>query len=186
MDFISIHKGYVVELCTCLVFFLCNSFNVHSQTTKGKVYAFKNLELKNIKVKSQKSGNVVFTSANGSFSIQCHPKDKIIFSGQGFERTAETYTTDSIFVKMIFKGGSLNKQRAISNLHVNKDQIDQSIEKYSAYNCYPCPSRIFNSYTNKYLLKDKYTLLEYKDEKHMQTNYKYSLSKQTSFRNNHW
>ena len=149
-------KSYIyIQIITCFIFIMClpQTNCLHAQTLKGKVYAFKNLELKSIQVKSKKSGNITYTNQDGSFSLQCHPKDKIVFSGNGFERTCESYSNDSVYIKMIFKGGSSEREKAINNGHVTEDHLLFCLKYQAAYNDYPSPRKMYSSRTNNESLK---------------------------------
>ena len=139
----------------CLAISICftGAGFANAQTIKGKVYAFKNLELNSVKVMSKKSGNITYTDGDGTFSLQCHPKDKIVFSAKGFERICESYKGDSIFVKMLFKGGASQRDKAVNNGHVSLDDLDFCMKYYVAYNCYPSPKRLYVSNTRNNTLQ---------------------------------
>ena len=179
MNLFSIRNYYRFVLYSSIALLLILPDSVSSQTLKGKVYSFKNLELNHIKVQSKKLGNTVYTQADGSFSIQCHAKDKIIFSGQGFEKTSKEVSSDSVFVKMIFKGSEKNRNLVINNNHVTCDALDFSIAYFSAYNCPPCPHSMYNCYPCPHILHDSYTnknAIQHKNQLSMYSNLEGSQS----------
>lgn len=185
----SVYKTYLISLILALAYcIICGiSCNAQTQVVKGSVYAFQNLGLNKIQVSCKNSGDIVFTSTDGSFVINCSPKDKLVFSGNGFERTSEKITChDSVSVKMIFKGGTVNRTAALCNSHVTKDEIDFALEYYSAYNCYPCPHRLYNSSMYKNSKNRKKDMLSYGNPQRSQSDYKSSTITSTNYLNNRW
>lgn len=169
-------KIHTLLLCIVIIWFLSCACHAQTKTIKGNVNAFKNLELNKIQVQAKKSGNVVFTSANGSFEIECRVKDKLIFTGKGFERTSENISDyDSISVKMIFKGNPANRTKALCSSHVTKDEIDFAINQHSAYNCYPCPYRMFHPFTQRNSKNSEQDILPYSILQRSQADNKSSL-----------
>ncbi len=112
---------------------------IYGQTeiVHGKIYAFKNLKLNNITVTAKKAKTVAKSDFEGNFVISCFTKDKLKFSGQGFEKiTVKLKGANPVSVKMIFKGGSKNENLAVLNEHVQKNDLLNSIEFYSYLNNY--------------------------------------------------
>jgi len=181
------YQIYLSSLTLALAYFItCGiSCSAQIQEIKDNVYAFKNLGLSKIKVSCKQLGDVVFTSTDGSFAINCLLKDKLIFSGNGFERTTEKITSyDSISVKMIFKGGSANRTAALCNSHVTKDEVDFAIDYYSVYNC--CPRHMYNSLIHKNVKNPEMNMLSHNKPQDSQTDYKSSTITSTNYFNHRW
>jgi len=181
-----IRLKYLYSSILVLVIFLHGyQCDAQTHTIHGKIYAFKNLELNNIQITSKKSEAVTFTSSDGSFRIHSSLKDKLIFSGNGFERTSKRITnSDSLSVKMIFKGGSSNRSAALCNNHLTKDEINFAIEFLSVYNCYNCPNSIYNSVINKNPRNSEKHLLSSSSLQH--SDYKLATITSTNYLNNRW
>lgn len=107
----------------------------HSQhkSVVGSVYAFKDSPLANIKVEAKKSGAVVLTDLDGTFSISCENKDKLIFSGHGFQRySISVNKKDSLHVKMVFVEGS--EEIAVGYGHMPAEMLTYAISNFPQYN----------------------------------------------------
>jgi hypothetical protein len=107
----------------------------------GRVYAFKDLALKNIDVTTSKSKTSVKTDSLGRFKINCQLKDKLELTGNGFKKLS--YKVDFkesriINFKMIFKGGEKNIELAVENNHVSRADLENSLlnHPYQNYEYY--------------------------------------------------
>lgn len=56
---------------------------VQDNPVTGKVFAFKDTPVKNIKVTAKKSKETVLTDEQGNFTIECAKNDKLVFEGSG-------------------------------------------------------------------------------------------------------
>jgi TonB-dependent SusC/RagA subfamily outer membrane receptor len=113
------------------------TLNCVSQTNViyGSVYAFKDLALLNIQVSAKKSKAVVSTDSMGRFTIVCDNKDKLTFTGHGFQTVHKTIKgTDSLRIKMIFNQSPKNEEVAIGYGHVSKENLLNAISHSSQYN----------------------------------------------------
>ncbi len=126
-----------------LLFFLMylgaslNSENCDAQTkiVLGRVYAFKNLGLNHIEIKSKKTKAVTYSDWKGEFALTCSPNDKLIFRGEGFERTTKKIDgNDSVSVKLIFIDNRRQFNSAIEHEHVTHFQLTHALENYDLYN----------------------------------------------------
>ena len=112
------------------------------KTVYGKVFAFKDLALKNIQVNASKAKTSTLTDSLGKFNIKCEANDKLEFIGAGFNKvTLKLKEPKPVKVKLIFKGGDKNENLAIENRHVSKEDLEQCIltqsdQNYEYYN-YP-------------------------------------------------
>jgi len=101
----------------------------------GKVYAFKDSPLANIKVEAKKSGASVLTDLDGTFSISCEEKDKLIFTGHGFQRySTSVKKKDSVHVKMVFLEGANNEKIAVGYGHMSANMLSYAISNFKQYN----------------------------------------------------
>lgn len=123
------------------IFLMSVVFGVTGHTQEklvyGRVYAFKDLALKNIEVIASKSKTTVKTDSLGRFKIKCQPKDKLEMIGNGFKKL--TYKVDFKETKikkfkMIFKGGEKNMNLAVENNHVSKADLENSISTHPDQN----------------------------------------------------
>lgn len=113
------------------------SLSVFSQqkVVRGNVYAFKDLYLKNIKVEAKKSGAMIKTDSMGNFTIVCEKKDKLIFTGMGFNRYVKNVNkSDSLIIKMVFAGGDKNEEVAIGYGHVSQNDLTFAVSHFSYLN----------------------------------------------------
>lgn len=145
------------------ILFLSVACNLPGKTQEkmvyGRVYAFKDLVLKNIEVITSKSKTSVKTDSLGRFKINCQSKDKLEFIGFGFKKL--TYKVDFketkiINFKLIFKGGEKNIILAVENNHVSRADLENSIlnhpyqnyEYYGYANIFDAISKIYASNKN--------------------------------------
>jgi len=131
------------------------------KSVKGKVHAFKDLPLNKIKVVAKKAKIEALTDSEGNFKIVCDKKDKLEFTGEGFQKVSQKLEGNetNITIKMILKTGSKSQEAAVNNGHVTEDDLLQSIESFPEYN--------FNYYN----YPDVYTLID----KIYQNNYNISV-----------
>ena len=127
------------------------------KTVYGKVYAFKDLALKNIQVNASKAKTTALTDSLGKFSIVCEIGDKLEFTGIGFNKyTVRLKEVKPLKVKMIFKGGPKNEKLAVENGYVSAEdlalcistQADQNYEYYNYPDIFSAISKIYASDDN--------------------------------------
>lgn len=107
--------------------------SIYSAT--GRVYAFKDTALQNIKVKAAKSGEIVRTNEYGEFKIKIKKKDRLIFTGGGFNKFVKAVKSgDKLVVKMVFLTGSKNEEIAVGQGHMSKEDLTYSISNFLDYN----------------------------------------------------
>lgn len=145
-----------ISLITILFVFILSYNYAQTKVVNGRVYAFKNLSLKNIKVASKKSKAVVSTDSLGQFSIVCEKKDRLVFSGQGFQTIVKPIKNkDYIDIKLVFRGGAKNEEIAIGYGIVSEDQLTNAVSHFSAYN------NDFGNYTDIFdLIQGKFAGVE--------------------------
>lgn len=115
---------------------ICLVTNAQIQVVNGHVYAFKDLRLKNIKVEAKKSGAAVLTDSLGNFNISCNPKDKLIFTGNGFRKFVKSTNkrNNNLQIKMVMLEGAKHEEVAVGFNHVSRYEINDAIAHYSAFN----------------------------------------------------
>ena len=120
-----------------ILIFGITQINAQTKEVKGKVFAFKDLPLNNIKITAKKTGNKTFSDSNGIFTIDCKKNDKLIFTGKGFYREVHyVKEKNQVYAKLIFKGGSKNIDLAVNNDHTNREQLENSLANFDSYNNY--------------------------------------------------
>src|SRR5210317_918998 len=102
---ITFRKYCILLFCfLCVFLYTANKSFAQDKVIQGKVFAFKNLELRNIKVSAQKSKEVVYTKSDGTFSIVCKNNDKLVFRGNGFQKTTQRVNhRNALEIRMLFK-----------------------------------------------------------------------------------
>lgn len=152
----KVHIRFSLTLVYLISFLLLFSYKNYAQeqVVYGKVYAFKNLELSKILVKSKKSKQEARTTSEGAFVISCCKKEKLIFCGSGFERTTlRISNTEQPSVKMIFKGGTTEIAKAVSGGHTSNEALIFAIDNYSNYNKHNDPYNSKSIFLQQHSLK---------------------------------
>ena len=127
--------NYKQQLLT-LSFLLGILFHVSAQrTVTGKVFAFKDTPLTNVKIVSKKGQKEVLSDINGRFSIDIDKKDKLIFTGAGFERHIQKVKAgDDISLKLYFLGGTENEKIAVGQGLMSKSSFQYASSNFLEYN----------------------------------------------------
>lgn len=109
--------------------------HAQQKVVRGSVYAFKDLCLKNIHVEAKKSGAIVTTDSLGNYTIVCEKRDRLTFTGAGFQRVIKSINRkDTLRIKMMFKQGEENKKMAVGYGIVSEDKLTYAISHLSQYN----------------------------------------------------
>ncbi len=118
-------------LLVVLFAFQANGQNV----VTGKVFAFKDTPLKNVKVVAKKSKNEVVTDNNGQFSIDIGKRDKLVFTGSGFEKHVQSVKAgEEISLKLYFLGGAENEQVALGQGLMSESSLMLAKSNFLEYN----------------------------------------------------
>lgn len=121
---------YTLALLICAI-----AVQAQSNPITGKVYAFKDTPIANIKITAKKSKVTATTDEMGNFSIEVGNKDKLVFEGDGFRK--EVFKVEGgqeLDVKMIFLEGEQNEKVAIGSGHLTEESLFYSKSKYLEYN----------------------------------------------------
>lgn len=138
-----------IILTVGIILFFTAAFS-QTKAYYGKVYAFKNLPLNNIQIEARKAKTSTTTDSLGYFRINCEEKDRLEFSGEGFQKERIKLDEKSrLEVKLIFNGGEKNIEEAVAAGHVSKDELLNSIDRHHEYNFE------YYNYANIFTLIDK-------------------------------
>ncbi len=114
----------------CIHYVQAQEYEVH-----GNVYAFKDVALKNIIVTAKKSGAVVKTDSLGQFTIKTQEKDRLTFTGHGFQTIKKSITgSDTLHIKMVFIISKKNEEVALGYGHISKESLTYAVAYQSNYN----------------------------------------------------
>ncbi|WP_010135489.1 TonB-dependent receptor [Ochrovirga pacifica] len=109
-----------------------------TKTIKGTVVTFKEYPLNQVKIKSGKTKNVVFTDSLGRFQIRIKDKDELHFYADGFfkeKRTVELPLEKDLTVNMYYDENSKRSfTKATKSLHVAKKILKHALEYKRAQN----------------------------------------------------
>lgn len=121
--------------CSLLFLFLSVSMYAQDNPVTGKVYAFKDTPIANIKVTAKKSKKTTTTDEMGNFSIEAKAADKLIFEGEGFRKEVHKVVGgQKLNVKMLFLEGEKNEQVAIGAGHLTEESLFYSKSNHLEYN----------------------------------------------------
>ncbi|PIQ47194.1 MAG: hypothetical protein COW03_16370 [Cytophagales bacterium CG12_big_fil_rev_8_21_14_0_65_40_12] len=127
-------KAKIVFL-TLFVLLAATNLNAQIKTVIGKVYAFKDTPVNNIRVYSKKTKRAVYTNELGIYKIETKAKDKLVFEGAGFQKSVKRVEQgEQINVKLIFSGGADNEKVAIGAGHLTEETMTYSVSNYLEYN----------------------------------------------------
>jgi TonB-dependent starch-binding outer membrane protein SusC len=126
-----------VKILSLMLFVLLAATNLNAQikTVIGKVYAFKDTPVNNIRVYSKKTKRAVYTNELGIYKIETKEKDKLVFEGEGFQKSVKRVEQgEQINVKLIFNGGEENEKIAIGQGHLSRETLTYSVSNFLEYN----------------------------------------------------
>jgi TonB-dependent SusC/RagA subfamily outer membrane receptor len=126
-----------VKILSLIVFLLFAATNLNAQikTVIGKVYAFKDTPVNNIRVYSKKTKRAVYTNELGIYKIETKAKDKLVFEGEGFQKSVKMVEQgEQINVKLIFIEGAENEKIAIGAGHLTEETLTYSVSNFLEYN----------------------------------------------------
>lgn len=111
------------------------NLNAQIKTVIGKVYAFKDTPINNVKVYSKKTKKAVYTNELGIYKIETTAKDKLVFEGAGFTKVVKRVEQgEQLNIKLIFKGGDEDMKIAIGQGHLTEDDLSYSVSNFLEYN----------------------------------------------------
>lgn len=108
---------------------------VQDNPVTGKVFAFKDTPVKNIRVTAKKSKETVLTDEQGNFTIDCAKNDKLVFEGSGFRKEVVKVVDGQLLkVKMLFLTGEKNEEALVGAGHMSKESLFFSKSNFLEYN----------------------------------------------------
>lgn len=95
----------------------------------GIITAFKTIPLNKVKIYAERSGETVFSSSDGQFSVNVSGKEQLILSAAGFYNKKIRIGDENIYkIEMIFINKTSNIQKAVSEGHIAEDVLRQALE----------------------------------------------------------
>jgi len=109
--------------------------NGQTELITGKVFAFKDTPVANVKITAKKSKKSVTTDEMGNFSIECKDKDKLVFEADGFRKEVKKVVEGQrLNVKMLFMDNPRNSEIAIGSGHLTEESLMYSKSNFLEYN----------------------------------------------------
>jgi hypothetical protein len=128
-------KKLCVLSLAMFVLFSYTNLNAQIKTVIGKVYAFKDTPINNVKVYSKKTKRAVYTNELGIYKIETTAKDKLVFEGAGFTKVVKKVEQgEQLNIKLIFNGGDENMKIAIGQGHLSEGDLSYSVSNFLEYN----------------------------------------------------
>ncbi len=123
-----------IFLCSLILFVLCEfEFDIQAQQVSGKVTAFKNYPVRNVKVKSLKTENAALTDSAGRFILETVPGDIIWFSAEGFfERKIRTSKEEFLNISLKYKFDERSFEDAVNNNHISALTLKEALKSFPA------------------------------------------------------
>ena len=115
--------------------FAATNLNAQIKSVIGKVYAFKDTPVNNVRVYSKKTKRAVYTNELGIYKIETKAKDKLVFEGEGFQKSVKMVEQgEQINVKLLFIEGAENEKIAIGAGHLTEAALTYSVSNFLEYN----------------------------------------------------
>lgn len=113
-------------------------------TVKGKITAFREFPVKNVKIQSKKYKTRALTNEAGEFEIKCKKNDVLSIISQGFEKVNyKVRKTDKLVeINLVFKDSKKNREYVVGYGMINEDNLTYAISNLSHEN------NDFSSYSN--------------------------------------
>lgn len=126
--------------------------NGQTELITGKVYAFKDTPIANVKITAKKAKKSAVTDEMGNFSIECKANDKLVFEADGFRREIKKVVEGQrLNVKMLFMDNPRNTEIAIGSGHLTEESLMYAKSNFLEYN------NDFSNYPDIYtLIKGKF------------------------------
>lgn len=115
--------------------------SISGQQVSGKVTSFKNIPLRNVNVKSVKTGNSVVTDSLGRFTIIIADEDILNFIASGFvERKIRLKKNPTVDVNLKYMFSETSFYDAVGNNHIGAIELKKILSKY--------PSKVEKDYSH--------------------------------------
>lgn len=117
---------------------------------EGKVVAFGNIPLNNVKVRVLRSDKNTLTDSLGIFSISCSDRDKLRVSASGFNDVKlKVRKIDRPLVELAYSNQKSSFSAAVNSGHISEETLQAAIDNYLKEN-----QKDYSVYTNIYQLID--------------------------------
>jgi hypothetical protein len=115
-------------LITLCLFIVLSAFS-QTHVVKGKITAFKQYPVQNIKVASKKAKTAVMSDSLGQFELVCKEKDVIMIDSKVFDSFSERVTAENDFVSvnLIYRDSKKNRELATSMGYLKPDQLSYAL-----------------------------------------------------------
>ncbi|WP_189629707.1 carboxypeptidase-like regulatory domain-containing protein [Roseivirga thermotolerans] len=124
-----------IALSICLLVLTVMLSLAQEGQVSGKVFAFKDTPVANIKVTAKKSKKTTTTNMRGEFSLECKADDKLVFEGSGFKKLVKRVTAgEQLNIKMLFLEGERNAEVAIGSGHLTRESLTYATSNFLEYN----------------------------------------------------
>lgn len=98
------------------------------RTVTGVVTAFNKIPLNKVKVSALKSGETVYTTVDGQFSIKTEDQDLLTISASGFSEKKIKIRKSKLYkIDLHFIFNDTNSDRAIKDGHITEDVLRQAV-----------------------------------------------------------
>ena len=125
-------KSYISTLVS-LVIIIGSVTDISGQQVSGTVTSFKNIPLRNVKVKSSKTSTSVLTDSLGRYSISVADEDILNFNASGFdERKVRLKKNPVVDVDLRYKFSEGSFSEAVENKHITEVNLTRALEKYQS------------------------------------------------------
>jgi TonB-dependent SusC/RagA subfamily outer membrane receptor len=126
----------ILLILSILSFLFSPNISAQTRVVSGKVTAFNEFPLKNVKVEAKKAKSAVKTDSLGFYSIACKKKDRLVFTAEVFDPVTKRVNekTDSININMIFKEGKQNEEIAIGYGYMDKKDLAYAVSQLTDEN----------------------------------------------------
>lgn len=113
-----------------------NIVSAQENEVSGTIVAFNKYPLKNVKVTSKKSKKEAITGEDGKFTIAVKKNDMLVIKAEAFElyRHKVNDPSQSIKINLIFEDRKDNKEVAIKEGYIEREDLEYGIEHLASEN----------------------------------------------------
>lgn len=105
------------------------ALSAQNRVVHGRLTVFNTYPVKNVEVNAKKSKATITTDSLGQFSIVCHENDVIRIRPRTFEPVNKRVNadTDSLIINLLFIDSQNNREKAIANGYVNREDLNYAV-----------------------------------------------------------
>ena len=138
-------------ICAGFIFVL--GLSAQPRQVVGKLTLFNTFPLTNVEITTKKSKTSAFTDSDGMFMIEADEKDVLIIKTKAFQAVSRRITDKDkpIDVNMIFKNTPKNREMAVSQNFITKEDLEYGLKNLQYMNNDYCNySDVFVLIRNKF------------------------------------